>query len=79
MMNMHQSALLGIYNYIYLFFYIFKYESKERSIYLFFFIIIGYFQYNSFKSKDKSLPLYMFYHSYNSLPNLRRNNYFLRG
>ena len=53
-------------------------QKKEVYIYLFF-IIIGYFQYNSFKSKDKSLPLYMFYHSYNSLPNLRRNNYFLRG
>ena len=53
--------------------------NQKKEVYLFFFIIIGYFQYNSFKSKDKSLPLYMFYHSYNSLPNLRRNNYFLRG
>lgn len=48
--------------------------NNQKKVFYFLFITIGYSQYNSFKSKDKSPSLYMFYHPYNSLPNLRRNN-----
>ena len=47
---------------------------NQKKVFLFLFITIGYSQYNSFKSKNKSPSLYMFYHPYNCLSNLRRNN-----
>lgn len=51
--------------------------NQKKEVYLFFFIILGYYQYNSSQSKNKNIPINMLYHSYSCVSNIRRNNHLL--